>query len=208
VEKNMQKQEPIYLDHMTLVDRYKEYASPKSKITQMVQSGVLLKIRRGLYLESQKSSYSVKTLANLICYPSYISFEYALSFYNMIPERVVNITSASFQKNKNKIFHTPVGTFFYFYLHPSIYHYGINRIFENDQPFLIATREKALLDTLSKIKGVRSIKAMQALLIEDLRLDEASLQDLDKNELSFLSRKYHQRNCRMLVEWLKRSKDE
>jgi predicted transcriptional regulator of viral defense system len=208
VEKNMQKQKPIYLDHMTLVDRYKEYAYPKSKISQMVKSGSLIKIRRGLYLDSEESSYSIKTLANMICYPSYISFEYALSFYNMIPERVELVTSASYLKNKNKIFRTPVGTFFYHYLDPSVYTHGIDRLEENDQFFFIATREKALLDTLSKIKGVRSVKAMQALLEEDLRLDETILKELDWKEISALSSHYHQRNCRMLLEWWERRNNE
>lgn len=201
----MQKQEVTYLDHLALMERFKSYASPKSKLTQMVRSGKLIKIRRGLYIDSQESTYSIKTLANLICYPSYISFEYALSFYDMIPEKVEMITSASFQKNKNKTFHTLVGTFIYYYLQPSVYPFGINRLEENGQPYLIATREKALLDTLSKIRGVRSIKAMQNLIVEDLRLDEDVLHDLDRQELSLLSSKYHQRNCRMFVQWLERS---
>ena len=204
----MQIQKPIYLDHMMLVERYKGYASPKSKITQMVKSGALIKIRRGLYLESEESNYSIKTLANLICYPSYISFEYALSFYHMIPERVEMVTSASFQKNKNKVFHTPVGTFCYFYLDPNLYHYGIDRLEENHQPFFIATREKALLDTLSKIKGLRSIKAMQSLLMDDLRINDSIFPELDWKEISRLSGLYHQRNDRMLVEWWERRNHE
>jgi len=204
----MQKQKPIYLDHLMLVDRYKGYASPKSKITQMVKTGALIKVRRGLYLDSEESNYSIKTLANLICYPSYISFEYALSFYQMIPERVEIVTSASFQKNKNKFFRTPVGTFHYFYLDPSIYSYGIDRLEENGHSFIIATKEKALLDTLSKIKGVRSVKAMQSLLIDDLRINESIFPELDWKKISLLSTKYHQRNGRMLVEWWKRRKKE
>jgi hypothetical protein len=204
----MQKQKPIYLDHLMLVERYKNYASPKSKITQMVKTGALIKVRRGLYLDSEETNYSIKTLANLICYPSYISFEYALSYYQMIPERVEIVTSASFQKNKNKVFLTPVGTFYYFYLDPFIYHYGIDRLEECGHSFFIATREKALLDTLSKIKGLRSVKAMQSLLMDDLRINESIFPELDWKEIFNLSTKYHQRNGRTLVEWWERRKNE
>jgi hypothetical protein len=208
VEQNMQKQKPVYLDHLTLMERYKNYASPKSKITQMVKTGALIKVRRGLYLDSEETNYSIKTLANLICYPSYISFEYALSYYQMIPERVEIVTSASFQKNKNKVFLTPVGTFYYFYLDPFIYHYGIDRLEECGHSFFIATREKALLDTLSKIKGLRSVKAMQSLLMDDLRINESIFPELDWKEIFNLSTKYHQRNGRTLVEWWERRKNE
>ena len=202
----MQDKKQIYLDHMSLMSRFKEYSSPKSKITQMISAGKLIKIRRGLYLDSQENGYSIKTLANIICFPSYISFEYALSYYDMIPERVEIVTSASYQKNKNKVFHTPVGSFYYYYLQSSVYHYGIDRMEENGNPFLIATREKALLDTLSKIKGVRSIKAMQALILDDLRLDKNILYSLNRKELTYLSTKYYQRNGRMLVRWLESHK--
>lgn len=204
----MQKQKPIYWDHLLLMERYKNYASPKSKVTQLVKSGALIKIRRGLYLESEEANYSIKTLANLICYPSYLSFEYALSFYQMIPERVEIVTSVSFQKNKNKVFRTPVGTFYYFYLDPTLYHYGIDRLEENHQPFLIATREKALLDTLSKMKGLRSVRAMQSLLMDDLRINESIFPELDWEEIARLSNLYHQRNGRMLVQWWERRNHE
>jgi hypothetical protein len=155
-----------------------------------------------------ETNYSIKTLANLICYPSYLSFEYALSFYQMIPERVEKLTSATFQKNKNKIFRTPVGTFYYFYLDPALYHYGIDRLEENHQHFFIATREKALLDTLSKVKGLRSVKAMQSLLIDDLRINESIFPELDWEEIARLSNLYHQRNGRMLVKWWERRNHE
>ena len=202
----MQTKNIVYLDYLTLLDQYKEYAYPKLKISQLVRSGKLIKIRRGLYLDSQDTSYSMKTLANLICFPSYLSFEYALRFYQLIPEQVEIFTSASFHKNKNKTFHTPVGTFAYYYLNPTVYPFGITRAEEKGQPFLIATKEKALLDTLSKVRSVRSVVELNTLLFEDLRLDEAILRELDRHEIEFLSAKYHQRNCHLFAQWLESRK--
>ena len=203
----MQTNNVPYLDHLSLVERYREYAYPQLKISQLVRSGKLIKVRRGLYLDSQDTTYSMKTLANMICSPSYLSFEYALRFYQMIPEHVVIYTSASFNKNKNKTFHTPIGTFEYYYLNPSVYPFGITRLEEKGQPFLIATKEKAILDTLSKIGSVRSVKALNALLFEDLRIDEDELKDLNRHEIEFLSVKYHQRNCHLFAQWLESRKE-
>ena len=100
-----------YLDTLYISDQLKEYASPKSKLTTMIQSGELIKIKRGLYIPGDRKGYSLKTLANKIYGPSYISFESALAFHGIIPERVVNITSAVYNKNKDKTFHTQVGTY-------------------------------------------------------------------------------------------------
>ena len=60
----------------------------------------LIKIRNGLYeTEANTPSY---LLAGSIYGPSYISFEYALSYYGLIPERVTTITCATFNKRKEK----------------------------------------------------------------------------------------------------------
>jgi predicted transcriptional regulator of viral defense system len=204
VEKNMQNQKAIYLDYPLLADRYKDYAYPKSKISQLVRNGKLLRLRRGLYIEAESKDYSLKTLANLICFPSYISFEYALSYYGLIPEQVKWLTSASFQKHKSKIYHTPLGNFIYYDISPSVYAHGICRIAEDEKPpFLIASMEKALLDTLSKIRGVRSMKAMEQLVVDDLRIDVDLIKDMDHALLEFLSSRYHQSNGRLFYQWLK-----
>lgn len=43
-------------------------------------------------------------LAGSIYGPSYLSFDFALAYYDLIPERVVNYTSATFGKKKKKNF--------------------------------------------------------------------------------------------------------
>lgn len=48
-------------------------------------------------------------LAGSIYGPSYISFEYALSYYGMIPEAVYIVTCATFDKKKK--YETAFGTF-------------------------------------------------------------------------------------------------
>lgn len=58
--------------------------------------------RRGLFIRLKKGLYSLKKnitseeeIANALYKPSYISFEYALARYNIIPEMAYSVTSAT-----------------------------------------------------------------------------------------------------------------
>ena len=108
-----------------LVEEYKSYRNPKMKIGRLVKERKLIPIIRGLY--ETDDSVPGYLLANIIYGPSYLSFEFALSWYDLIPEAVFTITSASFSKKKisdmihstdvihiwmflNKYFHTEKNT--------------------------------------------------------------------------------------------------
>ena len=69
------------------------------KIGRLVKERKLIPIIRGLY--ETDDSVPGYLLANIIYGPSYLSFEFALSWYDLIPEAVFTITSASFSKKKN-----------------------------------------------------------------------------------------------------------
>ena len=193
-----------YLDYLGIMDALKAYASPKSKLTSMIKKGEVIKVRRGLYLPGDAKSYSLKTLANIIYGPSYVSFESALSYYGLIPEKVQSITSACFNKNKNKLFQTPVGTFVYKYINTKVYAYEICRLEENETPFLIASPEKALCDTLSKISGIQDIQSLEHLLREDLRINFDGLARMNVEILKFLASLYKKRILTLLCAYSER----
>lgn len=201
----MNQKESIYQDHIYLMDHLKTYASPKSKLTTMIKSGNLIKLRRGLFLSGDNKTYSVKTLANKIYGPSYVSFEYALSYYNLIPERAESVTSASFNKNKTRQFHTPLGSFIYKNIKPAVFPYSIVRIEEQGNPFLIASREKALCDTLSKISGIRTLSSLESLLFKNLRLDRDELFSMNAEELTFLAPLYGKKILNLLIQYLEKA---
>ncbi|HNT67194.1 MAG TPA: hypothetical protein PKN04_15525 [bacterium] len=191
-----------YPDFLFLMDHLKAYASPRAKLTQMIKSGEIIKVRRGLYVWPPPASWSLKTLANKIYGPSYISFEYALSYHQMIPERVEMITCASRAKNKSKTFITPVGRFFYASIPASAYPYGIVRKEAADGPFLIATPEKALCDTLSKATlPVTSLKGLSILLYEDLRIDADALAALQARDIEFLAPLYRDKTVALFMKF-------
>ncbi|HEX2958190.1 MAG TPA: hypothetical protein VHO70_15255 [Chitinispirillaceae bacterium] len=193
-----------YLDYLFLIDSLKKYASPKARLTSMIKSGEVIKVKRGLYVDSKQGTYSLKTVANKIFGPSYISFEYALSYYNLIPERVDTISSASIGKNKTRIYQTPLGTFLYKSINPQVYPYGILRIEEDTGPFLIATREKALCDTLSKVSTVMNLSSLENLLFEDLRIERDELRACSLQDFEMLIPQYQKKNLRLFLKFLNR----
>jgi predicted transcriptional regulator of viral defense system len=69
----------------------------KNNLTNWVKKGYILKLRQGYYTFPEyfgESGFSLY-LANKIYRPSYISLHSALSFYGLIPESVLTITSVS-----------------------------------------------------------------------------------------------------------------
>ncbi|HOD31574.1 MAG TPA: hypothetical protein PK004_08375 [Smithella sp.] len=190
-------------NHLTLMHELQDYASPKARLTRMIKSGDVIQVRRGVFLDKREmSAYSLKSLAAIIYGPSYISFEYALSHYGLIPERVQAVTSAAYHKNKNRRFSTPLGDFYYYYLPPAVFPYGIVLGSENEQGYLIATPEKALCDALYKTRGIESIKALEALLFEDWRMEREAVLALDRPDIIFLAPRYRKKIFRLLLKWL------
>lgn len=191
----------MYYDTLYLISNLSDYASPKMKLTSLVKSGEYTRIRRGLYIKG--NDYNLKTLANVIYGPSYISFEYALSYYGMIPERVETVTSAVYNKNKDKVFDTPAGRFTYRYINPGIYFYGIDRQEENGEPYLIASKEKALCDILYKIKNSGTNTNIEHLLFEDLRIKEDEFLKLKITDLKLIVPLYRRILLNKMLEYLK-----
>ena len=192
-----------YLDTLVVMESLKGYASPKSKLTRMLRDEELLRVRRGLFLPPG-ANYSVRTLANMIYGPSYISFEYALAYYGLIPERVVSVTSAAYGKNKHKRFDTPVATFTYRTIPEAVFPLAVRRIEQDQNPYLIATAEKALCDTLYLNRRVGSLDQLSELLYGDLRVDIGALSEFDVDVVSKLAPLYGKKVLKLFAGLLER----
>lgn len=81
-------------------NKFKEYSNVNNKISREIRDGKLYKIITGLYETDPNTSGYL--LASSIYGQSYISFEYALSYYGLIPERVITITCATFDKKRRR----------------------------------------------------------------------------------------------------------
>jgi predicted transcriptional regulator of viral defense system len=115
------------------------------RLVEWQQKGYLEKIKRGYYTfrERQHGEKFLQFAANKIYSPSYISFESALSYYNLIPEGVFTITSATTRNTAS--YATHVGNFSYKHIKPPLF-FGYKLIQERDFVVKIAEPEKALLD--------------------------------------------------------------
>ncbi|MDL1963208.1 MAG: hypothetical protein LWW98_02530 [Deltaproteobacteria bacterium] len=168
------------------------YKNPRVKINNLLKKGEIIRVKKGLYVFGPKLArkpFSKETLANLIYGPSYISLEYALSFYGLIPERVETITSVT--NKRKKLFNTPVGIFSYKYINPSIYPYGITSYgVDKHHSILIATKEKALSDILYFSDKISNEVQMEKYLFDDLRLNRKELINFNLRKVKKLAGLY------------------
>lgn len=163
------------IEHSTLVEILNkfEYQNPNDKILRLKSQGILTSLKKGLYLYHPlvQSRVSQENIANLLMGPSYVSLDYALSFWGVIPERVYTITSVT--TKRSKLFQTSSGDFQYCFIPPKLFCFGVEIQTIDKNSFLIASKEKALCDKvfLSKKVGLQSKQEMIEFLQEDLRVD-------------------------------------
>lgn len=194
------------IDYLFLLDCLSHYKHPRDKITKLLKSKQLIRIKKGIYIFGQdyrRRPYSLKVLANMIYGPSYVSYEYALSYYHLIPEKVTRITNAC--TKRNKYFSTPVGDFDYFPISSAVYPIGITLQFiDENTSFLIATKEKALTDLIAKTKYFQTKNDLFEYLTESLRIIEEELFHLNIQILREIAQKYNHRNVDLLCEILQK----
>lgn len=191
---------------LDLKEKYKEYADINGKIKRDVESNILFPVVRGIY--ETNSNTSGYLLASFIYGPSYLSFEYALSFHNLIPERVVIYTSATFNKRKNKEYRNRFGYYTYRDIPKTAFHYFVKAYVEGSYSYFIASPEKALCDLLYTLPPVKSVKVLEQLLFESLRIDIDEFKALDFNDIMFLANKYISNNIKFLVKLIERTNNK
>jgi len=164
-----------------------DYDSPKDKLAYSVSQGQLLRLKRDLYCVASKITgerFSLPLIANHLYGPSYVSLETALSYYQLIPERVA--CTQSVVSKRAKRFASPLGLFTYQTVPADYYPIGVRQeLVGNRFAFLIASPEKALCDLLLMRSRLRltSARAMQAFLQEEMRID---LSELKKPDLAII----------------------
>jgi len=146
--------------------------SLKVTISRLIEKGVLTKIRRGIY-QLVFSEINIPKVANQLYYPSYLSFESALSKYGILSQIPYTQTFATTKKSKKMtLLDTEVEfrqikeeLFFGYTMNAGIY---------------IAEKEKALLDQLYMVSRGRG----------NLDIKELDLQNLDKDLFYKYSQKF------------------
>ena len=157
----------------------------RNNLTRWCHRGLLVKLRNQYYAfpEYRQVPDFSRYVANRIYSPSYISLHSALSFYGMIPEEVVQLTSVTTLKTAR--FENDFGTFHYQNVKTPFYFGFEIKTMQSGRGLLFATPEKALLDLLYLNPYYKTEQDM-----EELRLDEDYMQnDLNRERLmSYLSK--------------------
>ncbi len=151
----------------------------RNNLSRWTKKGLLIRLRQGYYAFPEYKSKADFALyfANRIYRPSAISLHTALSFYGLIPEAVVQITSVTPLKTTS--FANPFAEYSYKTIKQELmFGYALKPL-EGGRAMQIASPEKALLDLLYLYPGYNSANDMEA-----LRLDEDFLQhNLNKDLL-------------------------
>lgn len=145
------------------------------QISRWCKDGMLLPLRRGLYAFPDRyclSKINATELANALYTPSYLSTYWALGYYGLIPEYVIEFTSIT--SRKTKMFKNAFGTFRYQHIKASaIFGYCPFKI--NNQKVMLAEPEKALLDLWYLEQGKWKADRMA-----EMRFQNFELLDMDK----------------------------
>lgn len=197
--------ETPYVDAQTLLTFLGHYQRPREWILRKVKSGDLIRLKNGFYLIQSRikaGGVPYEQVANLLYGPSYVSLEWALSFYGMIPERVHTVTSMALGRAKE--YHTPIGDFSYVSLKSTIYSVGVDLKEAPDSTghYFMATPEKALADFVyvhcKNLKG----KDLEIDLFESRRMDRETLTQLNKSLLLDIAKIYRSKNIDQLIRFI------
>ena len=144
----------------------------RNNFSRWADKGLIIRLRQGYYTfpEYKGKPDLAFYFANRIYRPSYISLHTALSFYGIIPEAVIQITSVTTLKTAS--FSNDFGEYSYKKVKKDLmFGYDLKPIAEG-RTLQLAKPEKSLLDLLYLYPFYNTGRE-----IEDLRLDEDFLQN-------------------------------
>jgi hypothetical protein len=172
----------------------------RRQLVDWLKKGSVVQLKRGMYTlrqEDRSSHFSELYLANNLYAPSYISLETALSYYQLIPERVNATLSITTKKTQH--FQNSFGYFSYRHIKQSLFENFIMKQDEFNNIFFIATPEKAVVDFLYfKSKEITTISDD----VFELSFRFQNLDTLNAGELKRIARNFKQKKLLKLIDLL------
>lgn len=139
---------------------------------RLMTEGVLERVAKGYYILTSNKPTDFE-LANILYQPSYVSLDSALNYYGILVQSPQQITSVSTKLTKN-ISSTGGKTFSYMHLNQKYF-----TDYQTVDGFLIATPEKALVDSMFATALGRS----------SLSIEELNLQSVDKAKVMEIAKR-------------------
>jgi predicted transcriptional regulator of viral defense system len=117
-------------------------------------------------------------LANVMYVPSYLTAEWALNYYGLIPEKSVTFTSVTTRKPAS--FDNALGLFRYRHIKPDAF-FGYHTVEMSGSMVMLAEPEKALLDLWHLASGAWSTARMEEMRFQNIAMvDNRRLQEYAK----------------------------
>lgn len=155
------------------------------KLERLSKIGYLVNLKRGVYvskpyLNNQRNlqNYS-EYLANQLRTPSYLSLEYVLSKYSIIPESINTFSSITLKSTR--VFQNDVGIFSYRSIKDILFT-GYSELKINQFNIYLATKPKALFDFLYLKRNISQNLTYE--LREGLRINWGEISKDDLKELA------------------------
>lgn len=194
----------VPFDYQLAMDRLRNFRAPRDKLSRLCESGEVIQVKRGLYVAGpvgeEGSGVDPRVLSGLVYGPSYVSLETALAYYGMIPERVEEITCMTSKRARS--FETPEGRFRYLPIPERAFAIGVTRETVQGGAYLLALPEKALCDRIAQARGLTAQREMSAYLLEDLRLEEDGIDELDVELIEAIATAYRRTPVTVFAKWL------
>jgi len=151
----------------------------RNQLLRWQKRGLLTPLKKGVYVindTDRKTSVDHRFLANILYEPSYVSLEYAMGFYGLIPETVHTITSVTTRKTMR--IENALGIFLYQHIKAPAFR-GFRLASQGKWAPIVAEPEKALVDYLYFHLSSFGQDTLQ-MLEESLRLQNLDILDEDK----------------------------
>ncbi|MBU0581185.1 MAG: hypothetical protein KKA19_08405 [Candidatus Margulisbacteria bacterium] len=171
-----------------------------NQVNKWQKKELIFSLKRGLYLFSDvyKEYPDLNLVANTLVQPSYLSMEYALGYYNLIPEAVFTYTSVTSKKTKQ--YRNKLGFFTYSHITEKRF-FGYRK---EAKGFFIAEPEKALLDYIyfkTNITEIGKIYFQENLRLQNI--ENISLSKIENYGKKFNSSKIFKAIKELKKEWKK-----
>lgn len=192
---------PVIPSAVVVREDQAEYQVTRNQLTRWSKRGTLVSLRKGMYAfppGETASPSAILCIANRLYEPSYISLEYALSLYELIPEYVPVVTSVTTRKTMS--FKNSYGQFNYQHVVPRAFRGFRQEKQDTDRVVFVAEPEKAVLDfiylNMSKFR-----EDFEGALIGSFRFQ--NLETLDPERITGLCECYGNGKLSLMADKLK-----
>ncbi len=159
-----------------------------SLVKRAIQNKVLTRIINGVYFIEEpyaKGQFHTFEIAQMLEGSSYVSFESALSYHQLIPEAVYTTSCATTKRTRE--IRTRIGVLWFKHVPTKNFFLGVERVVDGPFIYLMATPWRALADHYFVFQRPWTEPSS---VFEDLRIDEEDLRAFSLEPLRGLVREY------------------